>query len=439
MDCLDKHAPLRHKRTGRKQSRGSVATFLSKMRQRDFLKKKAEQKGDPVSWTAFIKARNSINAEIKVLKRDYFTNNLEKSKGNMRKTWQLINKLGSRNQKSTDLQELKVQGSSISTPNELADSFSSHFSGTGENLARDIPHVDIAPEDYVERTDKKFSQSQIGMTEVHKLINQLENNKATGLDKIPCKLFKLAVDIILPPLRCIFNRSIESGVFPDKWKSARVTHIFKKGVKTDPRNYRPISVLPVVAKIFEKAVYNQFYKFLNDNKLLCSSQSGFRSLHSTLTALLEATNSWSVNIDNSLLNGIIVIDLKKAFDTIDHDILLRKLECYGVDQRTLRWFSSYLSNRRQKCCLNGHLSEERFLTCGVPQRSLIGPLLFLAYINDLPSCLKNSHPRMYADDTSITIPGENSHDLQTTIYAGRTLCTEFMAQSKQVKFKCGKN
>ena len=148
------------------------------------------------------------------------------------------NELGSRNQKSTDIQELKVQGSSISTPNELAETFNSHFSGIGENLARDIPHVDIAPEDYVERTDKNFPLTQIGKTEVHKLINQLENNKATGLDKIPCKLLKLAVDIISPSLTFIFNRSIESGVFPDEWKSARVTPIFKKGVKTDPGNLR---------------------------------------------------------------------------------------------------------------------------------------------------------------------------------------------------------
>ena len=228
MDCLDKHAPLRHKRIGKKQSPWISSDLLSKMRQRDFLKKKAEQKGDPVSWTAFKKARNSVNAAIKVAKRDYFINNLEKSKGNMRKTWQLINELGSRNQKSTDIQELKVQGSSISTPNELAETFNSYFSGIGENLARDIPHVDIAPEDYVERTDKNFSLSQIGKTEVHKLINHLENNKATGLDKIPCKLLKLAVDIISPSLTCIFNRSIESGVFPGEWKSARVTPIFKR-------------------------------------------------------------------------------------------------------------------------------------------------------------------------------------------------------------------
>ena len=231
------------------------------MHQRDFLKNKAEQKGDTVSWTAFKKARNSVNAAIKVAKRDYFTNNLEKSKGNMRKTRQLINELGSRNQKSTDIQELKVQGSSISTPNELAETFNSHFSGIGENLARDIPHVDIAPEDYVERTDKNFSLSQIGKTEVHKLINQLENKKATGLDKILCKLLKLAVDIVLPSLTCIFNRSIESGVFPDEWKSARVTPIFKKGVKTDPGNYRPISVSPVVAKSSKRLCTINFINF----------------------------------------------------------------------------------------------------------------------------------------------------------------------------------
>ena len=114
MDCLDKHAPLRHKQTGKKHSPWISSDLLSKMRQRNFLKKKAEQKGDPVSWTAFKKARNSVNAAIKVAKRDYFTKNLEKSKGNIRKTWQLINELGSRNQKSTDIQELKVQGSSIS-------------------------------------------------------------------------------------------------------------------------------------------------------------------------------------------------------------------------------------------------------------------------------------------------------------------------------------
>ena len=134
-------------------------------------------------------------------------------------------------------------------------------------------------------------------------------------------------------------------------------------------------------------------------------QSGFRSMHSTLTTLLETTNNWSINIDNSLLNGVLFIDLKKAFDTIDHEKTLRKPANYGVDPNALRFFASYLCNRSQTCSVNGALSSASKLTCGVPQGSILGPLLFLIYINDLPNCLDISCAKMFADDTNITVPG----------------------------------
>ena len=133
---------------------------------------------------------------------------------------------------------------------------------------------------------------------------------------------------------------------------AKVSPIFKNGSKSDLNNYRPISVIPTVAKIFEKIIYDQLYQYLNENGLLHSGQCGFRSLHSTLTALLEANDNWCVNIDRGLLNGVIFVDLKKAFDTIDHEIILKKVTKYGVDQDALKWLKAYLTNRIQRCKVN---------------------------------------------------------------------------------------
>ncbi len=213
----------------------------------------------------------------------------------------------------------------------------------------------------------------------------------------------------------IFSASIRTGIFPNEWKASRVTPIFTSGPKSNPSNYRPISIIPAIAKIFEKIISDQLYEYLNTNEILTSCQSGFRSLHSTVTAMLEATSDWSMNIDNGLINGVVFIDLKKAFDTIDHQIMLQKLRNYGIDQMSLTWFESYLTNRTQKCRVNDQLSNLPPVTCGVPQGSNLGPILFLIYINDLPNCLNHAIPRMFADDTSISYSANTTGELQNVI------------------------
>ena len=213
-----------------------------------------------------------------------------------------------------------------------------------------------------------------------------------------------------------FNLSIATGIFPDSWKIARVAPIFKSGQTND----RPISVLPFVSRVFEKLIYNQLYDYLDRNKLLFSKQSAFRSLHSVVTCLLKCTNDWYLDMDKGQYTAMIFVDLKKAFDTVNHEILLKKLEKYGVIGSENAWFASYLCNRRQFCRVKGVSSGLDDINCGVPQGSCLGPLLFMIYINDLPFSLQSCQVTMYADDTTLSHSSKNITDLNENL--NRDLC-----------------
>ena len=208
---------------------------------------------------------------------------------------------------------------------------------------------------------------------------------------------KIVLPYIVNSLTFLFNTSFETSQFPDSWKVARITPIFKDGDRTDKSNYRPISVLPVISKLFEKLLFNQLYQHIEENGLFTSCQSGVLWLHSTLTCLLKMSD----DCDDGKLVELVFIDLKKAFETVDHDILCKKLDHYGVQQLELSWFRSYLSNRKHFCRVNGVDSNVREQEVGVPQGSCLGPLLFLIYINDLPQAVQHSSVTMYAYDTSL--------------------------------------
>ena len=208
------------------------------------------------------------------------------------------------------------------------------------------------------------------------------------------------MNIISPSLCDIFT-PISPNQFTDDLKIAKVAAVFKAGERDDLNNYRPISVLPTVARVFEKLIYKQLYDYFTVNNLLGNKQYGFRSLQSTALALGNLTNTWLLNTDNGKMNSVVFLDIKKAFDTVDHKILIDKLYSYGVVEQELKFFRSDLTDRVQCCSLNGVSSGFKNRTCGVHQGSLLGPLLFIVHMNDLSSAAKDVNITMFADDTSL--------------------------------------
>ena len=228
------------------------------------------------------------------------------------------------------------------------------------------------------------------------------------------------------------NLSLTTGIVPDEWKQARVVPLYKSGGQEVMDNYRPISILPVISKIAETAVNVQLQQYLHQHGVLNAFQSGFRRHHSTLTAVTYFCDSIRRSTDAGKLTGALFIDLKKAFDTVPHDDLICKLRRFGLEENSLAWMASYLTNRSQAVCVGDELSSPMPVLSGVPQGSILGPVLFTLYINDLPSCIQFSNIMMYADDTVFHLSSSSTSEIELKLNLDLANLSQWLHYNKLV-------
>ena len=409
--CIyDECFPLRYVKIGYRDRKPWLTDGLklSIKRKNKLFRKKNK---NPDFEAEYIAYRNSLNKLLHEAERNYYRSLLERSKNSMKKSWKILKDVINHKKQSSSCSRFKINDVVTSDKKRISNGFNDFYINVGSNLAKKIPNSDKKPKDFIKGVKEKSMYIEtVTQSDVVKIFSSLKS-ASSGWDGVSLDAVKSSLASFVEPLTHCMNLSLMNGIVPDELKVARVIPLFKSGDISLFSNYRPVSVLPLFSKILERLMYVRLLSFINHSGLLYKFQFGFREGHSPELALIYLIDK----ISNSLENGEYVLgvflDFSKAFDTVNHDILFDKLEMYGVRGIALQWFRSYLNNRFQYVVYNGEKSDKKRITCGVPQGSILGPLLFLLYINDLADVSDKLFALLFADDSNMFITGKNIHEL----------------------------
>ena len=375
--------------------------------------------------------KRKLQQLMKVAEKKHYHDLLVEYSNDIKKSWVVIKSIINKNKKPHIQGRFKIGENLITSDKELiSNKFNDFFINIGPTLAKSIPCVNESPLSYLgNRLTESIYLAPVNENEIGQLIKSLKDTTA-GFDDLNSMCLKISSRFLLKPLTHICNLSISQGIFPEQLKIANVIHLYKSDDSTSFNNYRPVSVLCVLSKIFEKIMYNRVAAFLEIFKILHDNQYGFRKKSSTHVALLTFIDKVIEAIENGEYAIGVFLDFSKAFDTVDHQILLNKLDHYGIRGCALSWFKSYLSRRLQYVTYNGSQSSQQMIKCGVPQGSILGPLLFLIYINDLCIVCKSTEPVLFADDTNLFSSGSNAISLQDGVNNDLAIIAEWLKVNK---------
>ena len=381
--------------------------LLQSRYQKEKLHRKARKSKTEVAWLDFKAYNKMYNKLCRNAKNLYYGEKFEINKNDGRQLWKLANEVTGRPSKKGNNSTIgPIEG--CATDLESATKINEFFANIAGDLQKKIKRPKKSFEHYLPKLDSlpddKFEFHTVTIDKVLEIIENMKNKTSYGIDTLSNKLIKHVKDEIAIPLTHLINISIKHSYVPIAWKTAKIAPIFKSGDPSQPTNYRPISLLSTLSKVLERVISNQVYGYFESNKLLFPNQFGFRRSHSCQDLLLKIMDYVAKAMHENKFVITCYIDLKKAFDTCNWQILFRKLEHYGLDNSAIRWFQSYLSERKMFTRVGDSDSELMEILCGVPQGSILGPLLFLIYIGDLPYNTE-LFTALYADDTSFA----NSH------------------------------
>ena len=446
-ELLDIHMPLRkitHKEFKQKYKPWISNDILSKIKEKNkIFKKYLNSKNDIRKgelYESFKKLKNDITHETRFSKKTYYQKYFAEHKGNLQKIWKGIKEIINIKSKNYDHPICIQDGDHILTdPIAISNSFNDYFTSIADKILNKRKYNGTKSyRDFLSnRLLEDFIFKNCDENEIKSIISSLDTSKSSGPNSIPTCILHLLKDHICAPLHKIFNLSLSSGQHPDILKISKTIPIYKKGSRLLVSNYRPISLLSNLNKILEKIVHSRVYEFLEHFQCIYSLQFGFRKKHSTNHALIDITETIRQALDKKKHVCGVFVDLQKAFDTVNHDILISKLEHYGIRGTANNWFTSYLKNRSQFVSILGFDSCSKPINHGVPQGSVLGPLLFLIYINDLQYAIKNSKVFHFADDTNLLNISDSPKLMQKLVNADLKILYHWLLANK-ISLNCSK-
>lgn len=371
----------------------------------------AKISGNILDWTYYKSVRNSYVKQLNDAKCNFVQNGIELCRSDPKKMWKKLKDI--LKQKTNTVNTIDFDGELISDSNVIANRFNEYFITSINEIHKSIDSVS-APIYY----------SQVSVNNILKfkpitfdvLFSALKSIETfSGVDNINIKVIKDSFELISVPLINIFNESLKKGIFPNCWKNSTIVPVPKIARSNKCSDFRPINQLPLPEKLLEIVVKEQLMEYINSNDILIHQQSGFRKNHSCETALNLVVADWTTKLEDKKKIVAVFIDLKRAFETIDRKILLEKLHSFGVRAAELNWFKDYLNNRTQETQFNDNKSRREINELGVPQGSVLGPLLFNLYINDISTVINKCSVHLFADDTMITASGDNIHEIINVI------------------------